>query len=223
MRGTRRIPSRGRTPARFIPAYAGNAGARFIPAAGKQRTEERSRDARFIPAYAGNAPRPTDRYRTGTVHPRVCGERSETGQQLLIGNGSSPRMRGTLSCQCEMRSTSRGSSPRMRGTPHSWPCPHRNRRFIPAYAGNAGLRMGRWRGRTVHPRVCGERVRVMDNGEARYGSSPRMRGTREGPQWRVRLNRFIPAYAGNAFLKLLHRHLQRFIPAYAGNARKLAR
>ena len=73
-----------------------------------------------------------------------------------------------------------------------------NLRFIPAYAGNAS---GASKGMimlSVHPRVCGERIRLPPFRSSRCGSSPRMRGTRPCKSTMRCMRRFIPAYAGNA-------------------------
>ena len=132
---------------RFIPAYAGNAawGATLRAAASvhpRIRGERKylskldaidhgssphtrgtlddktlmvPRD-RFIPAYAGNACRCRPWRAICTVHPRIRGERPLKLAARLHAHGSSPHTRGTrlpaLSCP-------------------------RDRRFIPAYAGNA--------------------------------------------------------------------------------------
>ena len=74
--------------------------------------------------------------------------------------------------------------------------------------------------------------------EANYGSSPLARGTLDARSARARIGRFIPARAGNTFLRVAsastlagssplargthrrhrrHRRAQRFIPARAGN------
>ena len=71
---------------------------------------------RFIPACAGNAISRRSRTTRIAVHPRVCGERLPRVGDLLFGNGSSPRVRGTLRLPLRQR-----------------PLP----RFIPACAGNA--------------------------------------------------------------------------------------
>ena len=90
---------------------------------------------RFIPACAGNR-QPTFRAPFPmTVHPRVCGEQKRSGRTGVLLDGSSPRVRGTV------------TTPEWRD--NVW-------RFIPACAGN------RTNGRStrgtpaVHPRVCGE-------------------------------------------------------------------
>ncbi len=117
---------------------------------------------------------------TPTVHPRVCGERL-----------------GSPAIGC----AARGSSPRVRGT-HPRPMPKLSPyRFIPACAGNAGSGDRGSGVPSVHPRVCGERGQHGTAEGVVGGSSPRVRGTRNGRQRRRRGSRFIPACAGNAFLR----------------------
>ena len=112
---------------------------------------------RFIPACAGNAASSRARCNRAPVHPRVCGERELIEKYREQGAGSSPRVRGTL---LQFAQGLHGG------------------RFIPACAGNAAAWWARCAWATVHPRVCGERVkREMDAGT---------------------VFRFIPACAGNA-------------------------
>ena len=77
------------------------------------------------------------------------------------------------------------------------------RRFIPACAGNAILCLLRSKNYSVHPRVCGERMTGTQCAGARSGSSPRVRGTPADPSPVSRMNRFIPACAGNAIDKII--------------------
>ena len=93
-------------------------------------------DFRFIPAYAGNASGRARRASTGTVHPRIRGERTIAAGPEVFGNGSSPHTRGT------QQTVFPGG---------------RDPRFIPAYAGNARRTRQRARARPVHPRIRGER------------------------------------------------------------------
>ena len=221
-----------RQPHRFRPVHPRVCGERAAasvdaPARGGSSPRVRGtpsrpawapRPRRFIPACAGNAnPRRTSRPRT-TVHPRVCGERA--------GAPRRPRFNA-------------GSSPRVRGTPDVVGGGQRSVRFIPACAGNARWSR-RWPGAPpVHPRVCGERLRIGDDLYDASGSSPRVRGTPPRPRTADDRGRFIPACAGNA----CHRgppgrasggssprvrgtprravadvRVPRFIPACAGNA-----
>ena len=135
------------------------------------------RTQRFIPACAGNASMACPENWAIPVHPRVCGERHDAAGGVLGGGGSSPRVRGT------------------RPTRHP---AHPHRRFIPACAGNARARPSTGHSTTVHPRVCGERVRNMALEGQWGGSSPRVRGTRRCARPLSESDRFIPACAGNA-------------------------
>ena len=180
---------------------------------------------RFIPACAGNAGARTAPKYTCAVHPRVCGERAfitGRGQDL---DGSSPRVRGTRYISKYITKSDRfipacagnatppantrlsppvhprvcgerdippvslgggaGSSPRVRGTPEVLFDLGLRSRFIPACAGNAIAPAPRGSGCSVHPRVCGERDGLRGIVDAGGGSSPRVRGTRKrrnGPE-----------------------------------------
>ena len=92
--------------------------------------------------------------------------------------GSSPRVRGTRGRRTVNPIKPNGSSPRVRGTLRAAPRGGRQRRFIPACAGNSHLEL--WR-------PC-----------SRGGSSPRVRGTRHGRGGDAAGSRFIPACAGNS-------------------------
>ena len=153
---------------RFIPAWAGNARpSALVPfvACGSSPRGRGTRPAgrprhhhsRFIPAWAGNARPAPSSPGPPSVHPRVGGERSRNASPPWENAGSSPRGRGT------QRHPAGGAE-----------C----RRFIPAWAGNAG----------VAQEVEGIRA----------GSSPRGRGTPRPDRAGGHLRRFIPAWAGNA-------------------------
>ena len=110
------------------------------------------------------------------VHPRVCGEHGHFSNCGHVTSGPSPRVRGT-----------RESHRRGQGF----------RRFIPACAGNTPPPTRACRHRTVHPRVCGEHLKPACRWCWRFGPSPRVRGTRHGPQVQRGPLRSIPACAGN--------------------------
>ena len=135
---------------------------------------------RFIPACAGNSSPRSRAVAPAAVHPRVCGEQAR--RFLLIGGrpGSSPRVRGTV-----------------RGAINSF-C---EIRFIPACAGNSGLRNGTRTSLSVHPRVCGEQGESPTFCKGGNGSSPRVRGTGGSCSSRVWIHRFIPACAGNSIYR----------------------
>ena len=111
------------------------------------------------------------------VHPRIRGERSSPNPCTTRNSGSSPHTRGTLPVD---------------GTVHP------DKRFIPAYAGNALYRETIWKKGTVHPRIRGERKTTFIASTSTTGSSPHTRGTQGKLDFLRRLFRFIPAYAGNA-------------------------
>ena len=212
VRGTRQRHRLSRRGDRFIPARAGNAEAVPLsepsvavhPRACGERERERKHTSwvcgssprvrgtpqrraieacldRFIPARAGNAT-PTSAVRSSrTVHPRACGERDLQRDQPSYCCGSSPRVRGTR--------LGYGISPGLG-------------RFIPARAGNAAGGCGLRQSSPVHPRACGERRGHHTRRGGRDGSSPRVRGTHDGPQAQPRRVRFIPARAGNALPSL---------------------
>ena len=204
----------GRTP---VPAAAPGSSPRVRGTPQPHRAS--AFDARFIPACAGNAESASTATSRPTVHPRVCGERDLTV---------------TLTPQLS------GSSPRVRGTPQGKDGRDGVNGFIPACAGNAPeASRCRWP-RSVHPRVCGERLDERSAVLQLGGSSPRVRGTRRRPDRFSTGGRFIPACAGNAeshagnLLPLAgssprvrgtrpvrggDAERQRFIPACAGNAR----
>ena len=175
-------------------------------------------ELRFIPACAGNARSSATRTATGTVHPRVCGERDSTSRSDLAAHGSSPRVRGTLTHTemllslapvhprvCGERQhrhhaseLSPGSSPRVRGTLAAMVKSVVPNRFIPACAGNAPASPCSGKCCPVHPRVCGERAESQRPPRAFIGSSPRVRGTLIDDMADEMEDRFIPACAGNA-------------------------
>ena len=95
-----------------------------------------------------------------------------------------------------MRGT--GSSPRVRGTRRACVKMTLFCRFIPAGAGNAICGEFGSHSPAVHPRGCGERDVGSTPDGSRFGSSPRVRGTRSGAPQRTDRQRFIPAGAGNA-------------------------
>ena len=132
---------------------------------------------RFIPALAGNA---TSCRVVGTaspVHPRAGGERRLAGVGVAQPVGSSPRWRGT---RCQPLACFASS------------------RFIPALAGNAVMSPSRLLLCAVHPRAGGERILGPSTAAIIAGSSPRWRGTLSAVPQSSRVQRFIPALAGNA-------------------------
>ncbi len=203
--------------------------------AGKARADAKL--TRFIPACAGNGSSRSRARAAPTVHPRVCGERTQSEPWTWRTYGSSPRVRGTGVAPCSRPQRHRfipacagngtrrpsasgahavhprvcgercwraawtngcsGSSPRVRGTVAGAPAKLRRRRFIPACAGNGTRSTSSFSTTTVHPRVCGERLRKRRRSLSITGSSPRVRGTDRAAHCLEHDSRFIPACAGN--------------------------
>ena len=154
-------------------------------------------NVRFIPAWAGNTGARLGEVSRQRVHPRVGGEHALSRRNVYEMSGSSPRGRGTRSnCQsvwllrpvhprvggehamkgigdCELF----GSSPRGRGTRQVLRLDPVELRFIPAWAGNTRLSR-------LSQSWCS-------------GSSPRGRGTPYRHGALAQRGRFIPAWAGN--------------------------
>ena len=126
MRGTLPIASRALESLGIIPADAGNTETRAWP----------------LPASKD--------------HPRGCGEHSPPSGSSSISNGSSPRMRGTLTFT-SANFASRG--------------------IIPADAGNTASSPPKMLPPWDHPRGCGEHLVGAITQQGVAGSSPRMRGT----------------------------------------------
>ena len=130
----------------------------------------------IIPAYAGNTDQSIIAFPSCGDHPRVCGEHSDRPFILL---------------------DSLGSSPRMRGTPFTHFSGAERVGIIPAYAGNTCPNGRGSRSDRDHPRVCGEHKTPSRPEGEKWGSSPRMRGTRRRGSVFLTFNGIIPAYAGN--------------------------
>ena len=139
----------------------------------------RFRLTRFIPACAGNSRWRDIDNESRSVHPRVCGEQDHEQLRYVQGDGSSPRVRGTVF----LISVS-----------------HEVCRFIPACAGNRPIFVLLWVFSSVHPRVCGEQQVRTVSGNEKGGSSPRVRGTAGRALNSASARRFIPACAGNSRL-----------------------
>ena len=171
----------------IIPAYAGNTSSRICDVRAEQGSSPRMRgtlgfarfhafDAGIIPAYAGNTYSTVNVHVAEWDHPRVCGEHLTPDEAHRVGEGSSPRMRGT---------------------PIILPLTVSIHGIIPAYAGNTSAYVWCKSETRDHPRVCGEHCGVEHSPRPVWGSSPRMRGTRPPRPSVPRPSGIIPAYAGN--------------------------
>ena len=195
---------------RFIPARAGNTRRRLaahvpIPVHPRSRGEHLKqflvavevngssplargtrapqptahRHLRFIPARAGNTSSAASSASTSPVHPRSRGEHTAAHEIAHLVDGSSPLARGTPDRAGDGRGRDRFI------------------RFIPARAGNTPAPRLEPCPSSVHPRSRGEHVPAIASALLAIGSSPLARGTRNAVQQRHRVERFIPARAGN--------------------------
>ena len=135
---------------------------------------------RFIPARAGNTTQRSARPPEKPVHPRSRGEHALHRVGSVDRDGSSPLARGTR-----------------RGREHFGDA----HRFIPARAGNTAPGTPYGRGRSVHPRSRGEHRPDAGAGAGNVGSSPLARGTHVSERRDGVWQRFIPARAGNTYLR----------------------
>ncbi len=92
-------------------------------------------------------------------------------------------------------------------------------RFIPACAGTRNTGENHVQRTTVHPRVCGDQVRL-GQGEYRIlGSSPRVRGPVFKKKAIRRRTRFIPACAGTRDVRQRHFYTLPVHPRVCGDQR----
>ena len=130
---------------------------------------------RITPAHAGKTFCNSAFLRSGSDHPRACGENLSAVGLCLSPGGSPPRMRG------------KHLLPGKQG---------RLRRITPAHAGKTRLSPFRLRMSSNHPRACGENNHVSLLGNIFGGSPPRMRGKRSSVPPKSRTLRITPAHAG---------------------------
>ena len=130
----------------------------------------------LIPAGAGNTPERAWPCRQRQAHPRRCGEHPSGITAVGLALGSSPQVRGTRGWR-------------------RWFGEHLG--LIPAGAGNTRCPPADRVKHRAHPRRCGEHYGLAEEGLMDSGSSPQVRGTREGLPARSYGGGLIPAGAGN--------------------------
>ncbi len=143
---------------------------------GTQLVQFHPSEPRFIPADAGNTSSLFAACCLSAVYPRWRGEHRERLRSQCVLYGLSPLARGTPGANC--------SHPR-------------NRRFIPAGAGNTRASHRRQRAPPVYPRWRGEHGSMVADNRSTFGLSPLARGTRCQSLPTPGRRRFIPAGAGN--------------------------
>ena len=130
----------------------------------------------IIPAYAGSTAGCTSCPTSAGDHPRGCGEHKLKPPASSVVAGSSPRMRGTRNSDISK---------------------DKQRRIIPADAGNTRRYQTQDNPIKDHPRGCGEHALGSPDLADAVGSSPRMRGTPAYSSIFAADSGIIPADAGN--------------------------
>ena len=152
MRGTLHGSDRCGCDHGIIPAHAGNTAGQDAATVRRPGSSPRMRGTLFmhvdqflhggiIPAHAGNTLMSRPKRSLTWDHPRACGEHESLIIELVVVEGSSPRMRGTPTTTA-VETLSRG--------------------IIPAHAGNTARRRVRWGTPWDHPRACGEHQRLYE-------------------------------------------------------------
>ncbi len=152
-------------------------------------------DARFIPAGAGNTNMGSAVNEIKTVYPRWRGEHEAISKTPAIAAGLSPLARGTPGVERQMTE---------------------KERFIPAGAGNTSPLLTPGKSAAVYPRWRGEHTGTYQNMMISGGLSPLARGTRCSVNIDGDVTRFIPAGAGNTFLRLFMRIKNSVYPRWRG-------
>ena len=129
----------------------------------------------ITPACAGKSPQRAHCSPVPWDHPCVCGEKIEMPYELLLKEGSPPRMRGKGSRQLHSSAAVR---------------------ITPARAGKSQARKAAAAVRRDHPRVCGEKPFEFNNYAKFLGSPPRMRGKAPSRYAVFPQHGITPAYAG---------------------------
>ncbi len=137
---------------------------------------------RFIPTGVGNAKEIWFENGAEAVHPHGCGERAYFRHPAPPDFGSSPRVWGTRRFRIDNNAV---------------------QRFIPTGVGNARAASQSIYRLPVHPHGCGERSIGYYIIITKFGSSPRVWGTRTSQQEQETETRFIPTGVGNASNVLL--------------------
>ena len=129
----------------------------------------------ITPAYAGKSKGLYLHVDVTRDHPRLCGEKSSMVHRPCKKTGSPPPMRGKEFYQ-PYEKAAVGITPAYAGKRcyNQIPCPHSR----------------------DHPRLCGEKFRIVVSTAFRSGSPPPMRGKVTVQRHAVDHGRITPAYAG---------------------------
>ena len=130
---------------------------------------------RITPAYAGKSLLVVSVRDAAGDHPRLCGEKTKSNCPLMQILGSPPPMRGKVAFEA-----SQNASPRI----------------TPAYAGKSIHMPPKMLPSKDHPRLCGEKTKLLHFCRRSVGSPPPMRGKARVISPADAEIRITPAYAG---------------------------
>ena len=203
-----------KVPITCVPKYALGSPPRMRGKAAK--SEDAAAIDRITPACAGKSSRNETCWHRPWDHPCVCGEKIEMPYELLLKEGSPPRMRGkafglvlykveigiTPACagksvlESLLYKSNWGSPLRMRGKVVHRPWRRLRLGITPAYAGKSPALCGPPASSQDYPRVCGEKPNRLVWDHWKEGSPPRMRGKELSVFLQVVDVRITPACAG---------------------------
>ncbi len=131
-----------------------------------------------------------------------------------------PRWRGELDRTASVVSSGSGLSPLARGTHRPRTTIRANRRFIPAGAGNTTVQTAGYYFFAVYPRWRGEHNVRLSPLCVVAGLSPLARGTLHGFGFLFDGRRFIPAGAGNTYIRAKNKATATVYPRWRGEHHK---
>ena len=228
------LPQPGRTaPQRLIPAHAGKTDVPST-AATPSRAHPRSRGENSPTGGATVLSEGSSPLTRGKLYPSVqfralrglipahAGKTRSTASSTR-SPPAHPRSRGENRCACLGVRVVPGSSPLTRGKRELFGADAERRGLIPAHAGKT-VEGGAHEVRLpAHPRSRGENGATMDKIVALVGSSPLMRGKREGHGRAVSLPGLIPAHAGKTVWPVVRGQYAQAHPRSRGENRDVGR
>ena len=170
-----------------------------------------------IPACAGQPGDGHDDLSPAQVYPRVCGAAHYGRHRPAVGQGLSPRVRGSHGPRFEQAAPV-GLSPRVRGSRPDVPSDAMAGGSIPACAGQPHQTFDTLLGTKVYPRVCGAADPHVSGTVAGTGLSPRVRGSRLTAVALPVGDGSIPACAGQPPRQVNPRRVHEVYPRVCGAA-----
>ena len=149
----------------------------------------------ITPAYAGKSYCPGSARDEIRDHPRLCGEKLNSGNKCKFQSGSPPPMRGKACPACRQPA---------------------RLRITPAYAGKRCHGASSWCRERDHPRLCGEKSDGFTVYLQHSGSPPPMRGKEVDGNQRSLAYRITPAYAGKRLFQSMSSYPVRDHPRLCG-------